>query len=296
MATWSFVLSALMAIAPSPSLTVMVQDTGVVRSVPPGAQRVSMLSLSFEASCDADIMVRGITLRHRGQGASADIAAVYALSGGRRVTAGRSIASRDGRVHLPLRDVVIPACGSMQFVIAADYAADAAVAGEHRFVVASASDIDAPDAMVSLVQSTAGQPMVSTGVPVGSVDIAYLPLHRRPLYGTDRTLARIQLTADGRSDLQILSVTLTNDGSARDDDLQRLSVQSTGAKTLTDTVASMDGDIVHLMFVPPLQMNKNSTKLLELHGDVRASRRRTIDFVVKESSDITVQTASRTRR
>src|SRR3989344_4591837 len=55
-------------------------------SMPIGAQRLPMLQVTLQASCDAAATVRTITVYHEGLGAVSDISRVYALEGATRVT------------------------------------------------------------------------------------------------------------------------------------------------------------------------------------------------------------------
>ncbi|MDD5623428.1 MAG: hypothetical protein PHI23_01820 [Candidatus Peribacteraceae bacterium] len=116
------------------TLTAVVQ-TLQSGSVPPGAQRVPMLLLTLSASCGEEIPVTGLTLRHRGMGETSDLEAVYVMRGGQRLTRGRTFSSRDGRLRIDLRDFSVPACGTSQLTVLADFASSAAPAGEHRMVI-----------------------------------------------------------------------------------------------------------------------------------------------------------------
>ena len=52
--------------------------------------------------------------------------------------------------------------------------------------------------------------MKRTGV--GTVTVQYLPVRGTIRYGTAETLARLQLSAGGRTDSALKSITLTNEG------------------------------------------------------------------------------------
>ncbi len=73
--------------------------------------------------------------------------------------------------------------------------------------------------------------------------------------------------------------------SASDADLQNLFVSFRG-RAVTFLAPRMQGERVRLEFSPPLSVGKNQTLKFDLRADVRASRRRTIQFVIEAESDI----------
>ena len=109
-------------------------------AVPPGAQRVTLLTLTLHASCAADIGVSGMTLLHRGMGDARDISAVYLMSGGRRISRGRQV-DANGRATLTFPTITVPACGQQIITVLANFSATAATAGEHRFELESPTDV-----------------------------------------------------------------------------------------------------------------------------------------------------------
>lgn len=278
-------LVTALTLALSGSLTVTTTDVGAQRSLPPGAHRVQMLELSLEASCDADISIRSLQLRRRGMGDATDIAGVYLMDGTERITNSRTISSRDGRANLALQNFVLSACERATWTLAVDIADDAAVAGEHRFTL---EGIDAPGAMVQQRSSASRLPSTVRGTSRSTVTAIMLPLHRRPLYGDRRTLARIRLDSTGSDDVALTAMTLTNDGSARDGDLRDLVLVTGGGKVLTKNAPQLDGNRLRLVFSPAFVVGRRDERLLELRGNVRASRKRTVEFTVQEEGDIEV--------
>lgn len=266
-----------------------VTQSGVTGgSVPKGAQRVPFLVLTLEAGCGAPAVVRELTIAHDGLGDSADLERVYASDGRRRLTRGRSFGASDRTATLrfiPALD--IPACAKKSLTIVADLSLDAASAGEHRLRVASPSDVDT-DADVRFAATASRPSHVATVRPasVGSVSVTFLDLTTPLRFGTSRTLARVRLEAGREADQEIRAITLTNDGKATDGDLKNLRIQNRRGQALTNTAATMDGDRVTLTFDPPLRLDRNDEVLLELKGDVVASRRRTVRFVLEEPSDL----------
>ncbi len=277
------------ATAAEPSLLIEVTPSEHIESrgssIPAGAQRVAMLRLRLSAACAADVPVTTLTLWHRGRGDRRDILSVYAMSGGRRVSRGRQFASGQGDVTLRLRSFVVPACATRELTVLADFSAEAAATGEHQLILLSEADVEA-SALVSL--STLRQPPFRRTVPrtVGQISVEYLTLTEPLRYGENRRVARFQLIADGADDHRIEAITLTNQGSAHDADLRNLFLESTRGERLTAVASSMEGDSVRLVFETPLILRKNDTQAFTLRADIRASRRRTIQFVIEEPGDI----------
>src|SRR3989339_950494 len=113
---------------------------GPLRSVQPGTQRVPLLPLRLTASCTEDVSLESVRAHRRGMGSSRDILALYAMQGSRRLVDGRQL-SRSGFAELHFRDFIIPACGTEELLLFADFAQDAAVAGGHWLPVGGAGGI-----------------------------------------------------------------------------------------------------------------------------------------------------------
>lgn len=278
-------LVTALTLALSGSLTVTTTDVGTQRSLPPGAHRVPMLELSLEASCDADISIRSLQLRRRGMGDATDIAGVYLMDGTERITNSRTITSRDGRVNLALQKFTLPACSATVWTVAVDIASSADVGSEHRFTL-DGMDVDGADIRIFALPAAA--PSTVRGTSRSTVTATMLPLHRRPLYGDRRTLARIRLDSTGSDDVALTAMTLTNDGSARDGDLRDLVLVTGGGKVVTKSAPQLDGDRLRLVFSPAFVVGRRDERLLELRGNVRASRKRTVEFTVQEEGDVEV--------
>lgn len=253
-------------------------------SVPPGTQRVEMLKLLLSADCSDDIPVQSISVQRRGLGANDDIAAVYVMHRNARISESRSISKRDGSVTINLRNLVIPACMAEEVSVHVDFAADAAIAGEHTFKLKA---LDAGKATVRIEERLGNftRPSLTTGTPIGQISVEYLRLNERIRYGSRQRLARFTLTADSRDDHELHAITFTNNGSASDDDLQNLFIEFRNRKISTKATA-LSSDTVRLEFSPPFELQKNQTLQFSLRGDVRASRSRTIQFIIEEASDI----------
>jgi len=264
------------------SLTISVTPV-VGGSVPSGAQRVPVLDIAFTASCDADVPVREITIQRKGMGDYRDIRAVYAMDGLSRISRAHELQRRDGVVTIRLGSLMVPACGTEMITIMADFESDADIAGEHRFVIDKPSNVSAGSSTKRLRQRSERERADLLSVVAdqrGKISVTYLPLLRRVTYGPRRQVMRFVLEADGIDDHRILAITLTNEGKARDLDLQNIFLPG------TKVAASLDGDRVRLEFDPPLILRKNQDRLMTLRGSVRASRSRTLKFIIEEPSDI----------
>ncbi|MDP7247685.1 MAG: hypothetical protein QF741_03625 [Candidatus Peribacteraceae bacterium] len=119
-----------------------------------------------------------------------------------------------------------------------------------------------------------------SGEEVGLIEVTYLPWLRRITYGPRRTVLRFSIKADEKNDHRIRAITLTNEGTARNFDLHNLSLPG------SRVVSYMSGNKVRIVFSPPLKLKKNQERLMTMKADIRASRRRTVKFVIKEPSDI----------
>lgn len=285
----SLILPAVALAAESPLLTITSATLG--GSVPQGAQRVSMLTLTLKNSCAGPVAVTGITVKHQGLGNTEDIERVYLTSGVRRLTRGSS-SFTDSLITLRPRTLTLAACETKTVTITADFAATAAAQGEHILSVQSVETAD--DVPVQISASTNRKPVTAKASEgEGTVTVEMLPLLRSVTYGAGRSVARLRLTGDRRVDQHIASITLTNNGSAQGTDLQNLRLVRSNGEAISVTLPSMDGELAAFELPAPLLLERNQTLLLELRADVRASRRRTIQFIIEEPSDIQAQRARR---
>lgn len=275
-----------------PVLTVRTEPIAQSQSIPRGAQRVAMLRARFTASCTSAVPVHSVTLLHEGAGEATELARVYAVEGVLRMSRAAVPAARDGQVTVRLRSFTVPACGTRTLTFVADTDPHAVAGGEHRLVLARTEDIETGDAAlrVRLEQGRGGpmnSPVLRAVGPVrGSLSVAYLSVPQPVTYGAKRVVLRIKLSADRLDDHRVTAITLTNEGKARGEHLQRLFLAGTSGEALTDIVPALDGDRVRFTFDPPLRVGKNQHRVLALHADVRGRRRDTMEFVVQEPGDI----------
>ncbi len=262
-------------------------DALALQDVAQGAQRVPVLSVKISATCEKSVTLSSVTIHHEGLGSASDILRVYAVNGLQRRSPGYSLPKNED-LTLSLRAVSVPACKSITLLIAADLSPQAAVATSHRF---SLVNVETGDGNVATPSSTA-QPApiaVSPQGQLGTVTISYRALTGTVSYGSQRVLARLLLQGSGANQ-EIDAITLTNDGSASDTDLRNLYFEDAAGTALTGTVDRLDGDHVRLVFDPPLSLERNAEKLIQLRADVRASRKKTIEFVVEENADVEART------
>ena len=106
------------------------------------------------------------------------------------------------------------------------------------------------------------------------------------MYGRNRTVARLELQAVGLRDQRILAITFKNLNSASSPRLTNLFLQTADEKRLSSAVPELTDSTVRIVLDPPLMLDNNSRKLIELHADVRGSKKRLIRFTIEEPSDI----------
>ena len=256
-------------------------------AIPKGAQRVSFLSLNLGASCDGDITVREIHVRMGGLGDVSTIRGVYLLRGYQRLSRAAKVSSSDHRVTLrPQQPIVIPACETWRVDVAADFTGDVATGSEYRF------EIPGPEDLLTDATSVTGRfpvrnPQKSsiTPLPAGTITVTFLPLAGTIQTVVEEILAQFQVSADSAAYQQLSAITLTNAGSARDEDVRGIYVTTNRGRALTNTAARMEGDHVTLKFFDPFFIRKGETVTFEVRGRTYAGTK-TLNFVLKEPSDL----------
>ncbi len=272
--------------AGTPQLTVQVvaRPSG---SVPIGAQRVTMLTVRLAAACTGDVKLYSILFHHHGLGNASDLERVYGMIDGKRITRAVLVSGRERTAKLVFRNFMIRSCTTASIDIHADFSADATATGQHGLKIVSSEDIETdPPSRIFLNPAGVQSITIPVGTPKGTVSAELLHLLNTLTYGSARTVARIRLRADTREDQAITAITFVNDGTARDDDLQNFILETSGHTRLSATVPSLDGDRIRVVLDPPLVLRRNEVRLIQLLGDIRASRRKTVRFIIQEPSDI----------
>ena len=232
------------SLASGPVLSVSQNALPSLGSVPQGAQRVPLLSARLRASCSTGVSISAITIQHKGLGPVADFLRVYAMIGTQRVSRGFIIPARDPLV-LPLLRVGIPSCGFVDLTLYGDLSPNASVGAEHAFSVTHA---DAAGATVSIgpVNSSAASriiPQVNPPAVVVQLLDTLLPVN----YGANQTVLRLSLTGQGGRDQRVAVITLTNEGSATDADLQNLYFETADGKRISSITKQMSGKTVRII-------------------------------------------------
>lgn len=286
--------TSLLASALISSALTVTQTPSSLGSVPVGGSRIPMLTLTLQASCAGPATVRSITVHHTGIGATEDIARLYLLEGTTRVSRATTLQRTSGEAILRPTKFTIDACKTRTIQVAMDLSPSAAAGAEHGIALKAAEDVQS-NAAVTLTATRAAATVSAAAYNAGSVSYAEVPLAtRNVLFGKNRSLLRFSLKAVGTAQ-SVQAITFTNDGSARDGDLQNLALYTSNGERVSEESVRLDGDTVRIPFVPAFSLERNATHLLTLKGDVTASRRRTIEMRVKEPSDIEAVTLKRSR-
>jgi hypothetical protein len=283
------VLSFLISIFPLSASAATVIDVRALQQgggSPIGAQRVPFLSLQFAVPCGQDIPLESITLRHRGAGRAEDIERLYGFSSGRRVT--RSASFNDNQVTVRFRGFPLKQCSTQTVQLLGDIAEDASAEGIHALEVTEIESGLGDGISFKIQSGTTSPSRVRAGATVSTINIESLPLLLPLRYGAGRTVGRFRIEAEGSRDQLLRAITLTNQGTATDTDLQRLVLRnSRGA--LSKVVASLDGDRVRLELDPPLVLSRGDSFVWEVRADIRASSRKTVLLTVEEPGDVEIQ-------
>ncbi len=270
----------------SGTLTVVTDSQSVIGSIPQGASRVPFLTVSMSASCDSEIRVTSIDLKHTGLGSPKDIASVYAVEGFSRITRVAHFDVRRSDLTLRFRSLVLPKCGAITFTVYGDMKSDAAVAAEHSIQIESSSGIVSSAAQIDLSAGDPTRKVIAPPESAGSLTIRMLPTNTRVRYGRIETVARVQLTAGQKTSQLLKRITFTNTETARDMDLQWFSLQRLSGTGLTAPAPHMRGYKVTLEFSPTFILHAGQTVVLHLKAEARGSQTKKINFTIEETADI----------
>lgn len=277
------------ACAATPSLSLRASQPSLTGSIPQGAQRIPVLTVTLSASCGRDVTLTSLSLRHTGLGDPTDILRIYALNGIARASRVAAVSSTYPSA-IRFSSFVIPACGTQTLTIAVDLARQASAGGEHRFTLVGAT----ATAPVSIVASSAtpGRLTVTPHTTAPAVSAEFKPLTGEFNYGAQQLVAQLLLTSASNGDQQITAITFTNDGSAQGSDLQNLQLQTAGGLPLSAPLQAMSNRTARIVLSPPLTLASHETKFVQLRADIRASRSHTIRWMIDQPSDIEVSETS----
>lgn len=259
-------------------------ETPAIGSVARGAQRVPVANITLAVPCSSEtVTVSSVTIQRSGLGTSSDIARAYLLSGTSRVTRTYPLPSKDEPLVLAVRGMKINPCDSEKLVLAVDFSAQAQAASEHAFRVKA---VEAKNATVNIQSEASGTLNVGASGTPAVVTAELLPVTTTISYGRNRTVARLSLQGTAGKNQRITAITLTNNGSAKDTDLQNLAWYTRTGEKISEAIPALQGRYARITFDPGLLLEGRDTKLIELRADVRASRKRTIRWELEETADI----------
>jgi len=258
-------------------------------TVPRGANGVVMASMDLTASCDDSVTISNLTTLHEGFGDSGDIVGLYATVDGARVSRRRTIDSQnqttDVRFITPL---VVAACKTVTVDIVADFSSTAVVSAEHNLSVELPTDLLTNAKKVQGNFPLRGNTFKVGAVTSGMVTVDYRSVtpSTRSVGDTGVNLGRFQVTANSVEDQTIYSVTLEQNGSAKDGDVTNLKIRRSDGTVVTNTVSAMVGDHATFVFDPPLTVLQGDQITLEVVGDIVGGAAETVQLRFEESSDL----------
>jgi len=258
-------------------------------TVPKGAIGVVLASLDLTADCADDVWIDEITVLHEGFGDESDIDGLYLAVDGGRVSRKRTLDSQDQTASLRLSDpLMVEACETTTVDIVADFATSATASAEHNIAVELPSDFQ------SNAQDTEGTfPLRGNTFRVATVTAGTLSVDYRtvsPDQGEvgdeDVVVGKFELSTDSVEDQTIYSMTLEQNGTAGDGDLQNIRIARTDGTVLTNVVTSTKSDFVTLTFDPPFTILEGDKITLEVLADITGGAGDTVVMHFEETSDL----------
>ncbi len=262
--------------------------------IPIGATRVKLLPLVFRAGCDGDVEIRYIRIKRIGMGDSADIEGAYLLNGDRRLTRSGRFSGSGQTVLLRLQNFIVPACKTVQLDVGVDIKRGAKIGSLFALSVEDASSLvtSANTLRADFPLRTAPPAPSVTPRAEGEIVITFLPVREKVSAIRDETFAKFSLRAIGGAHQVFYGITLTNKGSAGNEDLQNLYLTRRGGRAITPIVKTMEGDSVTFKLSQPYFIRQNQTISFELHGQAYAASK-TVNFVLEEPADLISQPTRR---
>lgn len=258
-------------------------------SVPRGAVGVVMASLDLTASCDDAVVIQDVTVLHEGFGATTDIDGVYASVDGGRVTRRRTIDSQNQTATLRFTaPLTIGACKTKTVDIVADFNSTSTVSAEHNVAVELPTDFQSNAKQVKGNFPLRGNSFRIAAVTSGKVSVTYRTVSPSEVSVGDKgkILGRFELAANSVEDQTIYSITLQNNGSAKDGDVSNLKIRRSDGTVVTNTVAATVGDYATFVFDPPLTILEGDKITVEVVGDVNDGAAETVIMHFEETSDL----------
>lgn len=257
-------------------------------TVPRGAQ-ATVLSLDLTASCDADVTVDHLTISHRGFGSRSDIAGLYAVVDGSRRSRIRTIQSGDGTTDVRFSPpLTLEACKGERVNIVAEFETSATASSEHAFDVRMPTDVSASVTDVSGSFPVRGNTFRIGTVTSGVVNLAYRTVspNQTRVGDTNVVVGKFQLSADNVENQTIYSITLEQDGSASDGEVENIRIRRTDGTIMTRSASRTTNDMVTLHFDPPFVLRQSDKLTFEVIADIRGGASETVQFQLAESVDL----------
>jgi hypothetical protein len=272
------------------TLEVSLSSTNPVGdTVPRGANGVVMASLDLTASCDDSVTISNFTTLHEGFGDSTDIDGLYATVDGARVSRRRTVDSQNQTSDIRfIKPLVIAACKTVTVDVVADFNSAATVSAEHNVSVELPTDLVTNAKKVQGSFPLRGNTFKVGAVTSGKVTIKYRSVtpSTRSVGDTGVVLGRFEVDANSVEDQTIYSVTLEQNGSAKDGDITNLKIRRSDGTVVTNTVAATVGDHATFVFDPPLTVLQGDQITLEVVGDVIGGAANTVQMHFEENSDL----------
>ena len=249
-----------------------------------GAQRVKALTLTLQARCGGPISIESIVVEHKGMGKFRDIERIYLTEGESRISSVSSWTGDFSSAVLRLSPLTLTPCSTKTVHVVFDMSVDAATGGEHSIHLVP--EELASNATRVLYRSIRTPTTLKTAaIRMGNVDLSFLPLPHNLYVGMKRKLSRFSMEASSEYDQMLYSITLHNDGSAKDTDLRNIHLVTSFGSRITN-YSSMQGKYSTLIFNPPYLLPRSHKQNFYLLGDLYTRKGGTVNIQLKEASDL----------
>ena len=258
-------------------------------TVPKGAVGVVLASLDLTADCKDDVWIDEITVLHEGFGDESDIDGLYVAQDGGRISRKRTLDSQDQTATLRLSDpLMVEACETVTVDIVADFATSATASAEHNIAVELPSDIQSNALDTEGTFPLRGNTFRVATVTAGTLSVDYRTVSPDEVEVGDEAVVvgKFELSTNSVEDQTVYSITLEQNGTAGDGDLQNIKVARTDGTVLTNVVASTTGDFVTLTFDPPFTILEGDKVTLEVIADVAGGAGDNVVMHFEEESDV----------
>ncbi len=258
-------------------------------TVPKGAVGVVLASLDLTADCADDVWVDEVTVLHEGFGDESDIDGLYLAMDGGRVSRKRTLDSQDQTASLRMSDpLMVEACETVTLDVVADFATSATASAEHNIAVELPSDIQSNAVDTEGTFPLRGNTFRVATVTAGTLTVDYRTVSPDEVEVGDEgvVVGKFELSTNSVEDQTIYSMTLEQNGTAGDGDLQNLRIARTDGTVLTNTVVTTTGDFVTLTFDPPFTILEGDKVTLEVLADVTGGAGDNVVMHFEETSDV----------